>query len=108
MSHYGLLAVIIKDDLTLYLVYAIMYVNLLDFKLFIGSSKMNTHEHAPYRVFGYNDMCEDFDYPCKSFVEAVTIYRMLDKQGMNIVFISGVSLPVMERLEWGYLYPLTN
>src|SRR5579872_2125226 len=36
---------------------------------------------APIRVFGYDDMCEDFDIPFHSIVDAVRKYRELDEVG---------------------------
>lgn len=50
---------------------------------------------APYRVFGYDDMCYDFDIPCDTFVEAVKAYR---DNWFGVVFITGVSEPVRRKL----------
>ena len=55
--------------------------------------------NAPFRVFGYNDMCEDFDVPCATFVEAVNLYRRLNKEGC-VVFINGVSDIVEDKLKY--------
>jgi hypothetical protein len=37
-------------------------------------------------VSGYNGLCEDFDYPFNSLVEAARIYLELQREGMNTVF----------------------
>lgn len=57
-------------------------------------------QDAPFRVFGYNDLCEDFDIPCGTFAEAVKTFRELNSEGY-MVFISGVSDAVSSRLEFG-------
>ena len=51
--------------------------------------------NAPYRVFGYNDMCEDFDMSFKTSTAAVREYLKIRRVGRCIVFISGVSKTVM-------------
>jgi hypothetical protein len=57
---------------------------------------------APFRVFGYNCFCEDFDIPCNSFIEAVKKFRDLAEIGrLNTVFIDGISQRVQDRLEYG-------
>ena len=57
------------------------------------------------KVFGYDDLCRDFDYTFKSLFRAARAFIKLDKQGMNVVFIDGVS-PEQERriqdLLWKY------
>jgi hypothetical protein len=45
---------------------------------------------APFRVFGYDAMCVDFDFPCETFTQAVRIYRQRKNEG-DVVFITGVS-----------------
>jgi len=52
---------------------------------------------APLRVFGYDDMCEDFDIPYYSFTDAVRKFRKLHANGGYVVFISGVS-PKVETM----------
>lgn len=52
---------------------------------------------TPYRVSGYDDTMIDFDFPCKTFVQAAKIYRQCNRQG-DVVFISGVSKAVEEQL----------
>ena len=64
-----------------------------------GCVKKEYLPDAPFRVFGYTDMCEDFNVPCTTFVEAVKLYRRLDKEGC-IVFITGVSDVVEDKLKY--------
>ncbi len=45
---------------------------------------------APYRVFGFDDECREFDIPFTSFTDAVKEYRSASRS-MCTVFISGVS-----------------
>ena len=54
---------------------------------------------TPYRVFGYDGDCNDFDLHCRTFIEAITAFRKL--QRVNVVFISGVSERTLDRLERG-------
>jgi len=55
---------------------------------------------APFRVFGYDGMCIDFDYPCQTSVETIKIYRECLKVG-DIVFATGLSDAVIDRLQYG-------
>ena len=55
--------------------------------------------NAPFRVFGYDDLCEDFNIPCNSFVAAIKSFRKL--RPMSVVFITGVSDVVAHRLQYG-------
>ena len=64
-----------------------------------GCVKTPVEPNAPYRVFGYDDMCYDFDMPFESFTEAVKAYREL-KSGPNVVFINGVSKAVERHLDF--------
>ncbi len=54
---------------------------------------------APYRVFGYTGLCEDFDIPCKTFADAVRTYRKFET---DMVSITGVSVAVKNKLQWGF------
>jgi hypothetical protein len=63
-----------------------------------GCEKTRVKPNALFRVFGYNDMCEDFDIPCRTFVEAVRKFISINKEGMNTVFIDGVSNTVQQKL----------
>ena len=65
-----------------------------------GCIKPRHHPDAPFRVFGYDGMCEDFDFACYSFVEAVRACIKMNKEGC-IVFITGVSDVVSDRLQFG-------
>jgi hypothetical protein len=53
--------------------------------------------NAPFRVFGYDGMCEDFNIPCMTFVEAVQLYR---RHTFDVVFITGVSDRVSDKLRY--------
>jgi len=55
--------------------------------------------NAPYRICGYDDMCCDYNIPCKTFVQAVTLYRERSRWG-DVVFIHSVSGSVEEKLRW--------
>ena len=50
---------------------------------------------APYRVFGYDMLCEDFDIPCATFMVAMRAYL---SYRVDVVFIKGVSLAVERTL----------
>lgn len=63
-----------------------------------GCKQAVHNPEAPYRVFGYNMMCEDFDVPCHTLPEAIRAFREADN-GIDIVFIVGVSDAVREKLE---------
>lgn len=53
---------------------------------------------APYRVFGYDCFLEDYDIPCQNFIEAVKIFKAKCQCCLDVVFISGVSPAVRDRL----------
>jgi hypothetical protein len=55
--------------------------------------------NAPYRVFGYDMLCEDFDYPFFRFTEACKTFKKLNV-GPDVVFITGISNTVLERLKY--------
>jgi hypothetical protein len=55
---------------------------------------------APFRVFGYDDSCVEFDVPRNTFVGAVRLYRRLRRAGGNVVFIDGVSNAVRQKIDW--------
>jgi hypothetical protein len=61
-----------------------------------GCEKPRVRPDAPFRVFGYDGFCTDFDIPCDTFVQAVTVYR---NHAHDMVFIEGVSDSVMNKLE---------
>ena len=52
---------------------------------------------APYRVFGFDLLCEDFDIPFNRMTDAVKKFIELNR-GPDVVFITGVSEAVQERL----------
>lgn len=64
-----------------------------------GCEKKPYKPEAPFRISGYNDMCENFDIPCSTFVEAVKKFLDASRHG-SIVFITGVS----DRLDWKLMY----
>jgi len=61
-----------------------------------GCGQPRVSPNAPFRVLGYNDLCEDFDIPCFTFGDAVRTF-MVHKN--DIVCIVGVSEAVKIRLE---------
>lgn len=65
-----------------------------------GCIKKPLRPDAPFRVFGYDDICTDFDIPRDTFVQVVKIFMDLNKSGANIVYISGVSRAVEEKLTY--------
>lgn len=65
-----------------------------------GCVEQPARPDAPFRVFGYDDMCVDFDIPCDTFAIAVQKYRRLDRAGC-VVFITGVSDAVEDKLRLG-------
>lgn len=54
---------------------------------------------APFRVFGYDCMCVDFDIPYHRFTDAIKKFLELQR-GPDVVFISGISDAVKERISW--------
>lgn len=54
---------------------------------------------APFRVFGFDDECREFNFPLSTFSDAVRQYLVL-RRGLNVVFIKGVSQKVERRLDW--------
>ena len=62
-----------------------------------GCIEKRIESDAPFRVFGYDGMCCDFDIPLPTFVSAVKRYIAHAKAG-DILFITGVSPRVQERL----------
>lgn len=54
---------------------------------------------APYRVFGYDMLCEDFDIPFERFTDAVATFRRLNS-GPDVVFIKGVSDAVNDHVHY--------
>src|SRR3984957_17649397 len=55
-----------------------------------GCVKQRVRPEAPFRVFGYDDMCRDFDIPFATFTAAVKEFMDANRYGC-IVFIEGVS-----------------
>jgi hypothetical protein len=64
-----------------------------------GCIKRVREPNAPFRVFGYDMMCEDFDLPFYRIVDALSTFKKLHADG-DIVFISGISNAVVEKLKW--------
>ena len=63
-----------------------------------GCIEQPARPEVPFRVFGYDSMCVDFNIPCDTFVAAVQTYRRLNRTGC-VVFITGVSNAVRQKLE---------
>lgn len=51
-----------------------------------GCEEERLEVDAPYRVFGYDDMCIEFDIPFKSLVAAARKYLELERDGGFVVF----------------------
>ena len=62
-----------------------------------GCIQRQCRPDAPFRVFGYDDLLENFDIPCNTFVQAIKTYRNAERSGC-VVFIKGVSAKVEDRL----------
>lgn len=65
-----------------------------------GCEKKVRHPNAPFRVTGYDGMCEDYDVPFNNFISAVKYYKEAVEAG-DVVFIIGVSKAVQDRIQWG-------
>lgn len=66
-------------------------------RLFSGDNQI-----APtnsFLVFGYDDMCCDFEYQFKTFFRAARAFIRLDRAGMNTVFMTGISPKVDYKLQ---------
>jgi hypothetical protein len=55
---------------------------------------------APFRVLGFNCLCEDFDIPFGTFVSAIKEFKDRRNFGLDTVFITGVSDVVKDRIGW--------
>jgi hypothetical protein len=64
-----------------------------------GCIRKEIRSDAPFRVFGYDDLGGEYDAPFYSFVKAVKAFREADQYG-DMVFISGVSDAVVQKLKW--------
>ncbi len=56
-----------------------------------------------YKIYGYDDICNDFEYTLDSFVKACQLFLKLD-YGLNVVFIDGISYKSEQKLKidlWG-------
>lgn len=62
-----------------------------------GCVEKQHRPEANFRVFGYDDFCQNFDLAFDSFVDAVKAYRQYYKG--SIVFIKGVSKAVEQKLQ---------
>ncbi len=56
---------------------------------------------APYRVFGYDGDCRDYDIPCTTLVKAIAVFKKCAASG-DVVFIQGVSHALEDRLKYGW------
>ena len=66
-----------------------------------GCVKKVKEPNAPFRVFGYDFDCRDYDVPFTTFVKAVKAFMSANRSG-DVVFISGVSKSVEERLKYSF------
>lgn len=62
-----------------------------------GCVKKEEKSDAPFRVFGYDDMCTDFSFSYHNFIQAAKAYLECVRGG-DVVFVHGVSTRVQERL----------
>jgi len=51
-----------------------------------------------FKVFGYNDLCEDFSCKFDSFFRAALFYARLHKVGMYVLFTEGFPPGAENRL----------
>ncbi len=53
-----------------------------------GCEPKTFHPEAPYRIVGYNELCESFDIPLFSLTEAARLYLKLARDWSNtVVFV---------------------
>jgi hypothetical protein len=62
-----------------------------------GCVTPRARSEAPFRVFGFDDMCRDFDVPFATFTAAVKGFIDANRYGCT-VFIGGVSKKVERKL----------
>lgn len=62
-----------------------------------GCKKPVREPNAPFRVFGYDFECRDYDVPFHSFVAAAKAFISANRSG-DTVFIHGVSDKVQQEL----------
>lgn len=65
-----------------------------------GCVKERYRPEAPFRVLGYDMDCSEYDIPCDTFVQAVTLFRKCKRYG-DVVFIEGVSKAVEDAIRYG-------
>ena len=63
-----------------------------------GCCKKTVNPNAPFRVFGFSDMGEEFDVPYNSIVKAAQAFIASSRAGC-VVFISGLSITAERKLE---------
>ncbi|MCX6703154.1 MAG: hypothetical protein NTV02_00485 [Candidatus Zambryskibacteria bacterium] len=63
-----------------------------------GCVKEERQPNAPFRVFGYDFDCRDFNIPFTTFMGPVKAFIEANKSG-DVVFIQGVSSSVEQRLK---------
>lgn len=63
-----------------------------------GCCKLRRDPEAPYRVFGYNDSFEEFEYPFHDPMRAATQYLLARMNPLLTVFVSGFEGEEHERL----------
>jgi hypothetical protein len=65
-----------------------------------GCVKKRRDPDAPFRVFGYDGFCQDFDIPFGTFTAAVKKFAELTRSGEFVVFIDGISEAVRRKIEF--------
>jgi hypothetical protein len=66
-----------------------------------GCVKKQVRPDAPFRVTGYDGMCEDYDVPFTNFVKAVKFFKDAVDAG-DVVFIIGISDAVRQKIQYGF------
>lgn len=67
-----------------------------------GCVATQVQPQAPFRVLGYDDMCQNFDIPLFTFTEAVSKFLQLQRDSGYTVFIKGVSPAVRDHIQYSY------
>ncbi len=64
-----------------------------------GCVKVVREPNAPFRVFGFDFDCREYDVPFQTFVGAVKAFMSANRSG-DTVFIHGVSNNVEQKIAW--------
>ena len=64
-----------------------------------GCEQIIVEPDAPFRVIGYDDLCQNYNIPCNTFVLAVQTYLSRIRHG-EIAFLLGISQKMKDHLRW--------